>query len=78
MLWNGSKKWCRICGYILEELRQKDGAIQRDLLDGIDYADGEITVVEAVDDIIWNVPMKDAVYMALMRVMKAKTTPMPA
>ena len=33
----------------LEELRQKEETIQRDLLDRIDYAGGEITVAELVD-----------------------------
>ena len=33
----------------LEELRKKEAAIQRDLLDGIDYSKGEITVTELVD-----------------------------
>jgi integrase len=33
----------------LEELRQKEEIIQRDMLDGIDYAGGEITVAELVD-----------------------------
>ena len=33
----------------LEELRQKEDTIQRDMADGIDYAAGEITVTELVD-----------------------------
>lgn len=33
----------------LEELREKEAVIQRDLIDGIDYAGGEITVSELVD-----------------------------
>lgn len=33
----------------LEELRKKEAAIQHDLLDGIDYSKGEITVIELVD-----------------------------
>ena len=33
----------------LEALREKEGAIQRDLADGIDYAAGEITASELVD-----------------------------
>lgn len=46
---NGDKKWCYVYAPTLEELRQKEGVIQRDLLDGIDYAGGEITVAELVD-----------------------------
>ena len=46
---NGDKKWSYVYAPTLEELRQKEEVIQRDLLDGIDYADGEITVAELVD-----------------------------
>ena len=46
---NGDKKWCYVHAPTLEELRQKEEVIQRDLLDGIDYAGGEITVAELVD-----------------------------
>ena len=46
---NGDKKWCYVYAPTLEELRQKEEEIQRDLLDGIDYAGGEITVAELVD-----------------------------
>lgn len=33
----------------LDELREKEQAIQRDLMDGIDYVAGEMTVIELVD-----------------------------
>ena len=46
---SGDKKWSYVYAPTLEELRQKEEVIQRDLLDGIDYADGEITVAELVD-----------------------------
>lgn len=46
---NGDKKWCYVYAPTPEELRQKEEVIQRDLLDGIDYAGGEITVAELVD-----------------------------
>lgn len=46
---NGDKKWCYVYAPTLKELRQKEEVIQRDLLDGIDYAGGEITVAELVD-----------------------------
>ena len=46
---NSDKKWCYVYAPTLEELRQKEEVIQRDLLDGIDYAGGEITVAELVD-----------------------------
>ena len=46
---NGDKKWSHVYAPTLEELRQKEEVIQRDLLDGIDYAGGEITVAELVD-----------------------------
>ena len=36
-------------GATLEELRQKEDVIQRDLHDGIDYAAGEVTVSELID-----------------------------
>ena len=45
---NGDKKWCYVYAPTLEELRQKEEVIQRDLLDGIDYAAGEMTVIELV------------------------------
>lgn len=43
------KKWYYVYAPTLEELRKKEEEIQRDLLDGIDYAGGEITVAELVD-----------------------------
>ncbi len=46
---NGDKKWCYVYATTLEELRRKEENIQRDLLDGIDYAAGEITVATLVD-----------------------------
>ena len=46
---NGEMKWYYVYAPTLEELRQKEEVIQRDLLDGIDYAGGEITVAELVD-----------------------------
>ena len=46
---SGDKKWSYVYAPTLEELRQKEEVIQRDLLDGIDYAGGEITVAELVD-----------------------------
>ena len=46
---DGDKKWYYVYAPTLEELRQKEETIQRDLLDGIDYAGGEITVAELVD-----------------------------
>ena len=46
---NGDKKWSYVYAPTLEELRQKEEVIQRDLLDGIDYAGGEIAVAELVD-----------------------------
>lgn len=46
---NGDKKWCYVYAPTLEELRQKEEAVQRDLLDGIDCVGGEITVAELVD-----------------------------
>ena len=46
---NGDKKWSYVYAPTLEELRQKEEVLQRDLLDGIDYAGGEITVAELVD-----------------------------
>ena len=45
---NGDKKWSYVYAPTLEELRQKEEVIQRDLLDGIDYAGGEITVADLV------------------------------
>ena len=45
---NGDKKWSYVYAPTLEELRQKEEVIQRDLLDGIDYAGGEMTVIELV------------------------------
>ena len=45
----GDKKWSYAYAPTLEELREKEETIQRDLLDGIDYAGGEITVSELVD-----------------------------
>lgn len=45
---NGDKKWSYVYAPTLEELRQKEEVIQRDLLDGIDYAAGEMTVIELV------------------------------
>ena len=46
---SGDKKWSYVYAPTLEELRQKEEVIQRDLLDGIDYAGGEITVAELVE-----------------------------
>ena len=46
---SGDKKWSYVYAPTLEELRQKEEVIQRDLLDGIDYAGGGITVAELVD-----------------------------
>ena len=46
---NGETKWYYVYAPTLEELRQKEEVIQRDLLDGIDYAGGEITVAELVN-----------------------------
>lgn len=43
------KKWNYVYAPTLEELRKKEKSIQRDLLDGIDYSTGEITVAELVD-----------------------------
>jgi len=43
------KNWRYVYAKTLEELRKKEEEIQRDLLDGIDYAGGEITVAELVD-----------------------------
>ena len=43
---NGDKKWSYVYAPTLEELRQKEEVIQRDLLDGIDYVGGEMTVIE--------------------------------
>lgn len=45
----GDKKWYYVYAPTLEEIRKKEEEIQRDLLDGIDYAGGEITVAELVD-----------------------------
>ena len=45
---NGDKKWSYVYAPTLEELRQKEEVIQRDLLDEIDYAGGEMTVIELV------------------------------
>jgi len=38
-----------IYGKTLDELREKETKVQRDLLDGIDYAAGEVTVLELVE-----------------------------
>lgn len=43
------KKWNYAYAPTLEELRKKEEAIQRDLMDGIYYSGGEITVSELVD-----------------------------
>lgn len=43
------KKWNYAYAPTLEELRKKEETIQRDLMDGIDYSGGEITVSELVD-----------------------------
>ena len=37
----------------LEELRRKEAEIQRDLADGIDYAAGEMTVLELTSRFFW-------------------------
>lgn len=42
-------KYHSIYGKTLDELREKEAMIQRDLFDGIDYAAGEITVLELVE-----------------------------
>jgi integrase len=46
---SGEAKWYYVYAPTLEEIRQKEETIQRDLLDGIDYSGGEITVTELVD-----------------------------
>lgn len=46
---NGDGKWCYIYAPTLKELREKEVEIQRDLMDGIDYAAGETTVVALVE-----------------------------
>ena len=46
---SGDSKWCYAYAPTLDELRKKEEEIQRDMLDGIDYAAGEITVAELVD-----------------------------
>ena len=43
-----SDQWRYVYAATLEELRNKEVDIQRDLMDGIDYAAGEITVIELV------------------------------
>lgn len=43
------KKWHYVYAPSLEGIRKKEEEIKRDLLDGIDYAGGEITVAELVD-----------------------------
>ena len=43
------KKWYYVYAPTLEEIRKKEEKIQRDLIEGIDYAGGEITVSELVD-----------------------------
>ena len=40
------KKWHYVYAPSLEGIRKKEEEIKRDLLDGIDYAGGEITVAE--------------------------------
>lgn len=45
----GDKKWSYVYAPTLEELREKEEPIQRDLIDGIDCVGGEITVSELVD-----------------------------
>lgn len=45
----GDTKWSYVYAPTLEELREKEASIQWDLIDGIDYAGGEITVAELVD-----------------------------
>lgn len=42
-------KYHSIYAKTLDELREKEAKIQRDLLDGIDYAAGEVTVLELVE-----------------------------
>ena len=42
------EKWQYVYAATLEELRNKEADIQRDLMDGIDYAAGEITVMDLV------------------------------
>jgi len=46
---DGKGKRQRVYAKTLEELRQKETEIQKDILDGIDNSAGEITVVELVD-----------------------------
>lgn len=46
---NLQKKWKYVYAPTLDELRQKDAAIQKDMNDGIDYAAGKITVVELLE-----------------------------
>lgn len=46
---NLQKKWQYVYAPTLEELRQKEAAIQKDISDGIDYAAGRITVIELLE-----------------------------
>lgn len=44
-----STKWYYVYAHTLDELRRKEEQIQRDLLDGIDFAGGEITVIQLAE-----------------------------
>lgn len=46
---SGDKKWSYAYAPTLEELREKESVIQCDLIDGIDYTGGEITISALVD-----------------------------
>lgn len=46
---NLQKKWQYVYAPTLEELRQKEAAIQKDISDGVDYAAGRITVIELLE-----------------------------
>ncbi len=44
-----STKWYYVYAHTLDELRRKEEQIQSDILDGIDYAAGEITVIQLAE-----------------------------
>lgn len=44
-----STKWYYVYARTLDELRRKEEQIQRDLLDGIDFSGGEITVIQLAE-----------------------------
>lgn len=46
---NLQKKWQYVYAPTLDELRQKEEAIQKDINDGIDYAAGEVTVMALLE-----------------------------